>query len=97
MTDTYTVLKVGSKSVPQTVAGAIAHELRSAGEVQAQVIGAGAVNQLAKALAIANDYISLETGLGPVYSVPRFMDVVVDGERRTALRFYITTYKEIRA
>ena len=47
------VLKVSSRSNPNSVAGALAGVVRQMGSVEVQVIGAGALNQAIKAVAIA--------------------------------------------
>lgn len=47
------VLKVSSKSNPNSVAGALANAFRERGLVEIQAIGAGALNQAVKAIAIA--------------------------------------------
>ena len=46
-------LKVSSKSNPNGVAGAIANVIRDGKSVEIQAVGAGALNQAIKALAIA--------------------------------------------
>ena len=46
-------LKVSSKSNPSSVAGALANVFREKGSVEIQAIGAGALNQAIKAIAIA--------------------------------------------
>lgn len=46
-------LKVSSKSSPNSVAGALANVMREKGSVEIQAIGAGALNQAIKAIAIA--------------------------------------------
>ena len=43
-------LKVGSKSNPNSVAGALANVFREKGTVEIQAIGAGALNKLLKQL-----------------------------------------------
>jgi stage V sporulation protein S len=81
------VLKVSSRSNPNSVAGAMAGVIRSAGAVEVQVVGAGALNQAVKALAIARGYVA-PTGMDLV-CVPTFADIEIDGERRTAIRLSI--------
>jgi stage V sporulation protein S len=81
------VLKVSSKSNPNSVAGAMAGVVRSAGAVEVQVIGAGALNQAVKAIAIARGYVA-PSGIDLV-CVPTFADVEIDGEGRTAIRLLI--------
>jgi stage V sporulation protein S len=81
------VLKVSSRSNPNAVAGAMAGVIRQAGSVEVQIVGAGALNQAVKALAIARGYVS-EAGIDLV-CVPTFADIEIDGERRTAIRLHI--------
>ena len=81
------VLKVSSKSVPSSVAGAMAGVVRQHGAVEVQVVGAGALNQAIKAVAIARGYLA-PSGMD-VVCVPTFVDVEIDGESRTALRLSI--------
>ena len=53
------VVKVSAKSVPKSVAGAIAAVIRENGEVEVQAVGAGASNQAVKAIAISRSYMAL--------------------------------------
>ena len=46
-------LKVSSKSNPSSVAGALANVFREKDSVEVQAVGAGALNQAIKAIAIA--------------------------------------------
>jgi stage V sporulation protein S len=77
------VLKVSSKSNPNSCAGAMAGVIRQDGAVQVQVVGAGALNQAVKAIAIARGYLA-PTGIDLV-CVPTFKDIEIDGESRTAI------------
>lgn len=81
------MLKVSARSNPNAVAGAMAGAVRQAGRVQVQVVGAGALNQAVKAMAIARGFVS-ESGIDLV-CVPGFADVFIDGEERTAIRLVI--------
>ncbi|HRW39656.1 MAG: stage V sporulation protein S [Acidimicrobiales bacterium] len=80
-------LKVSTKSSPNAVAGAMAGVVRSEGEVMVQVVGAGALNQAIKAIAIARGYV--ENGGIDLVCVPTFAEVEIDGEPRTAIRLVI--------
>jgi stage V sporulation protein S len=80
-------LKVSTRSNPNSVAGAMAGAIRQAGAVEVQVVGAGALNQAIKAVAIARGYVAA-SGIDLV-CVPTFADIVIDGERRTAIRLSI--------
>jgi len=81
------VLKVSAESNPKAVAGAIAAILREKGSVELQAIGAGAVNQAVKAIAIARGFVA-PNGLD-VAVVPAFAKVVINDEERTAIRFLV--------
>jgi stage V sporulation protein S len=80
-------LKVSTKSNPNSVAGAMAGVVRQAGAVEVQVVGAGALNQAIKAVAIARSYVEA-SGIDLV-CIPSFTDIEIDGERRTAIRLTI--------
>ena len=77
------LLKVSSRSKPNSVAGAIAGLIRTNDRVQVQTIGAGALNQAIKAVAIARGFIA-PTGQELV-CIPFFKDLEVNGEVRTAI------------
>lgn len=81
------VLKVSANSDPKSVAGAIAAVMREQGQTEVQAIGAGAVNQAVKAIAIARGYLA-PNGLDVVF-VPAFTTIEVNGEERTAIRFLV--------
>lgn len=80
-------LRVSSKSNPNSVAGALAGVIRSDGRALVQVIGAGALNQAIKAIAIARGYVA--PGGLELHCVPSFADIEVDGEERTAIRLLV--------
>lgn len=80
-------LKVSSKSSPASVAGAIAGMIKDGVPVEIQSVGAGAVNQAVKAMAIARGFLA-PVGI-EVSCVPSFADIVIDGEYRTAIRFTV--------
>ena len=81
------VLKVSSKSNPNSCAGAMAGVIRQAGAVEVQVVGAGALNQAVKAIAIARGYLA-PSGVDLV-CVPTFADIEIDGQSRTAIRLLV--------
>jgi stage V sporulation protein S len=81
------ILKVSSKSNPNSVAGAMAGVVRQAGAVEVQVVGAGALNQAIKALAIARGYVS-SSGIDLV-CLPTFADIEIDGQDRTGIHLLI--------
>jgi stage V sporulation protein S len=77
------LLKVSARSSPNSVAGAIAGILRERGHVDVQVIGAGALNQAVKAVAIARSFTA-DDGIDAV-CIPAFRDIDIDGQGRTAI------------
>lgn len=81
------LLKVSAKSNPNAVAGAIAGIVRQSGTVEIQVIGAGALNQAIKAIAIARGFVT--SGGIELVCIPTFQDVSIDGEERTAIRLKV--------
>jgi stage V sporulation protein S len=82
-----TLLRVCSQSNPAAVAGAIAGVIRETGHCEVQAIGAGAVNQTVKAIGIARGYVA-PAGINLI-AIPAFLDIEVNGEERTAIRFII--------
>ena len=81
------VIKVSARSRTASVAGAIAGVVREAGRAEVQAIGAGAVNQAVKAIAIATGYLSEEDV--HVVAVPAFVEVIIDGQERTAIKITV--------
>ena len=79
------VLKVSSRSTPNSVAGAIASVIRDKNAVEVQAVGAGAANQAIKAIAIARGYLA-PVGIDLI-CIPAFASVIIDGEDRTAMKF----------
>ena len=81
------VLKVSSKSNPNAVAGALAGIIREQGSAEMQTVGAGALNQSVKAIAIARGFLA---PLGvELTCVPAFADIEINGEERTAIRLLV--------
>ena len=81
------MLKVSSKSNPNSVAGAIANIFRERGNVEIQAVGAGALNQAIKAIAIARGFLA-PSGKN-IVCIPAFADISIEGEERTAIKLII--------
>jgi stage V sporulation protein S len=81
------MLKVSADSKPKAVAGALAAVLREKGSVEMQAVGAGAVNQAVKAIAICRGFVA-PNGLDLV-CIPAFTKIEIEGEERTAIRFLV--------
>ena len=84
------VLKVSSKSKPNSVAGALANAFKEKNSIEIQAVGAGALNQAIKSIAIARGYIA-PTGKD-IYCVPAFSDISIDGEERTAIKLIVRAF-----
>ncbi|MCD5410735.1 MAG: stage V sporulation protein S [Clostridiales bacterium] len=81
------ILKVSAKSKPNSVAGAIAGVIREHGNAEMQAIGAGALNQAIKAIAIARGFVS--PGGIDLICIPAFTDIEINGEEKTAIKLII--------
>lgn len=87
-------LNVSSKTAPGHLAGAIAGVIRQFGSVELAAIGAGAVNQAVKGIAIARGFV-IPSGYDLV-TKPVFDDLKLgsSGEQRTGVKLIVT--KEIK-
>jgi stage V sporulation protein S len=84
------ILKVSSKSKPNSVAGAIANAFKEKNQIEIQAVGAGALNQAIKAVAIARGYIA-PSGKD-IYCIPAFSDISIEGEDRTAIKLIVKAF-----
>ncbi len=82
-------LKVATNSDPNSVAGALAGVIREKGGVEIQTVGAGALNQAVKAIAIARGFVA-PSGVD-LFCTPAFADVQIDGEERTAIKLFVVS------
>ena len=80
------VLKVSTKSNPNSVAGALAAIIKERNTVEIQAVGAGAINQAVKAIAIARGFVAPRKD---IVCIPAFTDIEIDGEERTAIKLII--------
>ena len=60
------------------------------GVIEIQAVGAGALNQAIKAVAIARGYIA-PTGKD-IYCIPAFSDISIEGEERTAIKLIVKSF-----
>ena len=81
------ILKVSAKSNPNSVAGALAGVMREKGGKEIQAIGAGALNQAIKSVAIARGFVA--PGGIDLVCVPAFTDIQIEGEERTAIKLIV--------
>ena len=81
------VLKVSTKSNPNSVAGALAAIIKEKNIVEIQAVGAGAINQAVKDIAIARGFVA-PSGKD-IVCIPAFTDIEIDGEERTAIKLIV--------
>jgi len=81
------ILKVSSGSEPKSVAGALAAAIKERSSAELQAVGAGAVNQAIKAIAITRGFVA-PNGIDLVV-IPAFAEVNIEGEERTAIKFIV--------
>ena len=74
------ILKISSKSNPNSVAGAIAGLVKESNKAEMQAIGAGALNQAIKAIAFANRFYGMKMTIAPFIKT-----IEIDGEIRHAM------------
>jgi stage V sporulation protein S len=81
------ILKVSAHSSPKSVAGALAAVIREKGAAEVQAVGAGAVNQAVKAIAICRGFVA-PNGIDLV-AIPAFAEIIIGTEERTAIKFLV--------
>jgi len=81
------IIKVRGTSRTSAVAGAIAGVFREHRHAEVQAIGASAVNQSVKALALSRSYLA-QDGIDVVF-ISEFVDVEIDEKVRTAIKFTV--------
>ena len=81
------ILKISTKSTPNSVAGAIAGLIKEKGRAEMQAIGAGALNQAIKAVAIARGFVA-PSGVDLI-CIPAFTEVKIEDEERTGIKLAV--------
>ena len=81
------MLKVSSKSNPNSVAGALANVIRDKNYAEIQAVGAGALNQAIKAIAIARGFVA-PSGKD-IVCIPAFADAIIDVQIKTAIKLIV--------
>lgn len=81
------ILKISSKSQPKAVAGALAAVLREKSSAQLQAVGAGAVNQAVKSIAITRGFVA-PNGIDLIV-IPAFSEIEIEGQEKTAIKFIV--------
>ncbi len=81
------VIKVSAQSRSPAVAGAIAGVMRDESHAEVQAVGASAVNQAIKAIAIAKGYLA-QDGID-IVCIPSFTEIEIQGQERTAVRLTV--------
>ena len=81
------ILKVSSKSNPAKVAGALVNVLKESDRVVLQAVGAGAINQTMKAIAIGRGFVAPSGS--ELVCIPSFVDIMINEEKRTAMKLAV--------
>lgn len=84
-------LKVSANSQPKSVAGALAVTLRKNSQAEVYAVGAGAVNQAVKAIAITRGFLA-PNGIDLV-AIPAFSEIELNGEKKTVIKFVVQSRK----
>lgn len=85
-------IKVAKNSHVNAVAGSIANAMREQENISIQTVGAGALNQAIKAIAIARGYL-LPSGI-EICVFPTFKEIEIEGTLKTAIKLYIEKTKK---
>ena len=81
------LIKVSGSSRTSAVAGAIAGVVRDHQRAEVQAIGAQAVNQAVKSLALARRYLQRDNL--EIVVTPEFVEISIEEKIRTAIRFTV--------
>jgi stage V sporulation protein S len=81
------ILKISAKSSPNAIAGAIAGLIKEDGKAEMHAIGAGAINQAVKAVAIARGFVA-PAGIDLICT-PAFTEIMINNEEKTAIKFLV--------
>ena len=81
------VLRISTKSNPNSVAGAIAGLIKEKGKAEMQAIGAGALNQAVKAIAIARGVVA-PSGVDLI-CIPAFTEIKIEEDERPGIKLLI--------
>ncbi len=85
------ILKISTKSNPNSVAGAIAGLIKEKGRAEMHAVGAGALNQAIKAIAIARGFVA-PSGINLI-CIPSFVEIQIDGEEKSAIKLIVRDEK----
>lgn len=81
------LLRVKGSSAPGTLASAISHGIYEGQNVSLRAIGASAVNQAVKAVAIARSFVAAR-GID-LHCIPAFDTVEIDGQEMSAIVIHV--------
>lgn len=87
MADDKVNLKVAGRSDPSSVAGSAVKNIVEGNDVALTAIGAGAVNQMLKAVTIARS-MAASSGYD-LYFVSGFATEIINGEEKTAMKIFM--------
>ena len=85
------ILKISSKSNPNSIAGAIVGVLKENKKAELYAVGAGAVNQAVKAVAIARGFVA--SAGKELVCIPAFFAATIEGQEKTGIKFIVREVK----
>ena len=83
-----TIIRVKSASDVKSLAGSITKALEEGNDVEVQSIGAGAVNQAVKAIAMSRGFIAPKGK--DVIVRPGFGETTIGGKEKTVIKQYVS-------
>ncbi|MCQ2550657.1 MAG: stage V sporulation protein S [Clostridia bacterium] len=84
------ILTVSSRSNPKSVAGRMCAAIRKDGCCQVKTIGAGALSQGVKSVAVARNYLDMDLIFRPTFEV-----VNIDGKDKTVISMDVDVYRGV--
>jgi stage V sporulation protein S len=87
LTGSVETIKVSARSSPNSVAAAMVSLLRQDRSLEVSVVGAGALNQAIKAVAIARPQLTPDNI--DIVLIPAFTHIDIDGVQRTGLSLHV--------
>jgi len=85
----FEIIKVSAKTMPKLAAGAIAGAVRKSGLAKVQAVGASAINQAVKAIAIAAKFIEQDAEKAELVCRPAFLNTMIGDKEKTAMEFSV--------
>lgn len=83
-------LRVAGKSDVNKMASMVAHLIQEGEDVELQAVGASAVSQAVKSIAIARGFVATTSGVS-LLCIPTFTEIEIEGATITAIKLILKT------